>query len=148
MLPITSLTLSVSTAFQSYFKNLRLTKKPKTTFLVHLINDPYANPQSIYMGLHLPEHVLDRTNDIEVIVFVNIKAVKLFQAGADELIVHDHHLPSLLHHLFNAGARILVCKHCLSDEGIPENIVPKGFELGQPEKFIEILRKNPVVFTF
>lgn len=109
-------------------------EKPRDGVFFHITHD-HSNPHRVLMPLRMAQMM---AADKDVLVYLDIDAVKLVTKDADDL--HYHHfipLKESIQNLLEMGVGIYACPGCMQVYGISETDLMDGVQVAQKDAFFD-----------
>lgn len=107
------------------------------------VDDPHA----VTMALQLAGHGLD--DGREVVLFFNVRGVKIPTTGLDPLLAHrDKPIRTLLADCIKRGAIVYVCPHCMKAMDIEQDQLVDRARVATSKTLFAGLDSNAAVFTY
>ncbi|TVR14317.1 MAG: hypothetical protein EA391_12915 [Balneolaceae bacterium] len=114
--------------------------------IINLTSDAFDDAHSTYMAIHFAEMGL--SNDLEVIIFLNVHGVRLLETAAGNLSFRGESLVEKLSSFVDQGGKVIVCPMCMQAYGMDGSNLPANFELGEATSMMNRIKNKPVVFTY
>ncbi len=107
---------------------------PRDGVFFHITHD-HSNPHRVLMPLRMAQMM---ATDKDVLVYLDIDAVKLVTKDADDLEYH-HFIPlkESIHNLLEMGVGIHACPGCMQVYGITEDDLMEGIQVAQKDAFFD-----------
>ncbi len=114
--------------------------------IINLKSDAFEDAHSTYMAINFAEMGL--SNDLEVIIFLNVHGVRLLEEEAASLSFLGESLVDKLNSFVEMGGRVIVCPMCMQAYGMDTGDLPANFERGEATSMMNRIKNKPVVFTY
>lgn len=136
---ILSLTISASDA-----KNYHQIES--ADMIINLTSNAFEDPHSTFMAISFANMGL--TNDMDVIIFLNVHGVRLLETDATTLTFNGESLVDKLNSFVEQGGKVIVCPMCMKAYGIGNSDLPASFQLGEATSMMIRIKNKPAVFTY